>query len=68
LETVAPCDLFEQLSPAFKQGLPKDMDLQVLPVRHIFSTVLCKGVVVKSDFTSEADQDALQGMRLRSST
>jgi len=60
LETIGLCNLFEQLSPVFKQGLPEDMDLQVLSVRHIFSAVLCKNVVIKSDFTCEADQDALQ--------
>jgi hypothetical protein len=61
LEKVRPPDLFERLATsAFQKGIPNDNDLQVQSVSHIFSTVLHKGMVIKSDFTSEDNQDALQ--------
>jgi hypothetical protein len=61
LEKVSPEDLCKHLTTsAFQEGLPKDEDLQVPSIARIFSTVLHNGFVIKSDFTSEDDPDALQ--------
>jgi len=61
LEKVSPHYLCEHLTTsAFREGLPKDKDLQVPSIAHIFSSVLHHGLVIKSDFTSEDDQNALQ--------
>ena len=61
LEKVSPHDLFEHLTTsAFQKGLAKDEDLQVSSIAHVFSAVLHNGFVIKSNFTSEDDQDALE--------
>ena len=63
LEKLSPRDLMMKLNnfgTIFIRGLPRDRQLQHQATARVFSAVLSQGVVTESNFTSQADGDALQ--------